>query len=65
MGNLIWKLKITLKIKFFMWYLYKEEVLTKDNLTKRNWNGGKQCCFYHENKTSKHIFFECNYPKFI
>jgi hypothetical protein len=24
-----------------MWYLQKEVVLTKDNLVKRNWNGGK------------------------
>jgi hypothetical protein len=42
MNNMIWRLKITLKNKIFMWYMYKEVVLTKDNLTKRNWNGGKQ-----------------------
>jgi hypothetical protein len=24
-----------------MWYLHKDVVLTKDNLAKRNWNGGK------------------------
>jgi hypothetical protein len=34
--NLIWKLKIPLKIKIFMWYLYKEVVLTKDNLGRKN-----------------------------
>jgi hypothetical protein len=33
-NTLIWKLKIPLKIKIFMWYIYKEAVLTKDNLAK-------------------------------
>jgi hypothetical protein len=28
--------KVPLKIKIFMWYMYKEVVLTKDNLAKLN-----------------------------
>jgi hypothetical protein len=39
-NTLIWRLKIPLKIKICMWYLQKEVVLIKDNLAKRNWNGG-------------------------
>ena len=31
-NTLIWKLKLPLKIKVFMWYLYKGVILTKDNL---------------------------------
>jgi hypothetical protein len=42
-NNMIWRLKIPLKIKIFMWYMYKEVVLTKDNLARRNWNGGLVC----------------------
>jgi hypothetical protein len=38
-NTLIWKWKIPLKIKIFMWYLYKEVVLTKDNLARSNCNG--------------------------
>ena len=30
----LWKLKVPLKIKIFMWYLIKGVVLTKDNLAK-------------------------------
>jgi hypothetical protein len=30
----IWKLKISLKIKIFIWYLYKEVVLTKGQFGK-------------------------------
>jgi hypothetical protein len=32
----VWKMKIALKIKVFMWYIQKVVVLTKDNLAKRN-----------------------------
>jgi hypothetical protein len=42
-NKMIWKLKMPLKIKIFMWYMYKGVTLTKDNLAKRNWNGNKQC----------------------
>jgi len=33
--NLIWKLRLPLKIKIFIWYLQKGVVLTKDNLARR------------------------------
>jgi hypothetical protein len=36
----LWRSKVPLKIKIFMWYM-KEVVLTKDNLAKRNWGGNK------------------------
>jgi hypothetical protein len=39
--------------------MYKEVVLTKDNLARRNWNRGKQCCFCHKNETIKRLFYEC------
>jgi hypothetical protein len=34
-NTFIWKLKLPLKIKVFMWYLYKRVILTKDNLVRR------------------------------
>jgi hypothetical protein len=33
----LWKLKVPLKIKIFLWYLRRGVVLTKDNLAKCNW----------------------------
>jgi hypothetical protein len=33
----LWRLKVLLKIKIFMWYMRKEVVITKDNLGRRNW----------------------------
>ena len=62
----IWKLKIPLiKIKKFIWYLQRGVILTKDNLTKRNWTESKKCCFCDCNETIKHIFFDCQHAKII
>ncbi|WVZ91461.1 hypothetical protein U9M48_037629, partial [Paspalum notatum var. saurae] len=41
-SNFIWKLKISLKIKIFLWYLHRRVILTKDNLAKRNWHGSQK-----------------------
>jgi hypothetical protein len=38
----IWRAKMPTKIKIFMWYLKRGVVLTKDNLVRWNWNGGKK-----------------------
>jgi hypothetical protein len=32
----IWKMKVPLKIKIFMWFFHRKVILTKDNLIK--WN---------------------------
>jgi hypothetical protein len=36
MNKQLWKLKVPLKIKIFMWYMRREVILTKDNL-ERGW----------------------------
>jgi hypothetical protein len=61
----IWKLKVSLKIKIFLWYLKRGVVLTKDNLSRSNWRGGKQCVFFAQEETIQHLFFECHFAKFI
>ena len=55
----IWKLKIPLKIKIFMWFLFNKVILTKDNLAKRNWNGCKKCVFCDSEESIDHLFFTC------
>jgi hypothetical protein len=58
--NLVtWKAKIPLKIKIFLWYLWKGVILTKDNLAKRQWKGCTRCCFCSEHETIQHLFFNC------
>jgi hypothetical protein len=49
----LWKLKAPLKIQGV--------ILTKNNLARWNWQGRKQCCFFHKDETIKHLFFDCRF----
>jgi hypothetical protein len=64
-NSYLWKIKIPLKIKVFLWLLYREEILTKDNLVKSNWHGNEMCSFCNNHETIQHLFFECVLAKFI
>lgn len=64
-NTMIWKLKMPLKIKIFMWYMYKGVTLTKDNLAKRNWNGNTHCVWCLANESIQHLFFQCKNARFI
>ena len=59
--KLIWKLKLPLKIKIFLWYLVKGVVLTKDNLVKRNWQDNKKYAFCNSDETIHHLFINCHF----
>jgi hypothetical protein len=50
---------VPLKIKIFLWYLRKGVVLTKDNLAKRKWKGGVECCVCGQYETIQYLFFDC------
>jgi hypothetical protein len=61
----LWKMKVPLKIKIFMWFLHRQEILTKDNLAKRNWLGSKKCCFCDHEETAQRLFIKCLSAKII
>lgn len=63
--KLIWKLKVPLKIKIFLWYLSKGVILTKDNLARHNWHGSHKCCFCNSKETIQHLLFDCHHSKSI
>jgi hypothetical protein len=63
--KMIWKAKLPLKIKIFMWLVSQNVILTKDNLIKRKWKGNKSCAFCKENENSRHLFFECPTAKYV
>jgi hypothetical protein len=64
-NSYLWKIKIPLKIKAFLWLLYREAILTKDNLVKRNCYENEMCNFCSNYETIQHLFFECALVKFI
>jgi hypothetical protein len=41
------------------------DILTKDNLVKRNWHGSSRCVLCHQNKTIKYLFFQCRFTRSI
>jgi hypothetical protein len=45
LNSTIWKLKLPLKIKIFLWYLECGVILTKDNLIRKNWRRGSSAFF--------------------
>jgi hypothetical protein len=55
----LWKSRIPLKIKIWLWLIWHNAIATKDNLLKRNWSGSASCQFCHQNETISHLFFEC------
>jgi hypothetical protein len=61
----LWKIKVPLKIRVFLWLLYKEAILTKDNLVKRNWHGNMLCYFCNNLEIIQHLFFNCALAKFL
>ena len=61
----LWKLKIPLKIKVFMWFLHNKVLLTKDNLAKRRWQGCTKCSFCGSEETIEHLFISCPFAKII
>lgn len=60
----LWKFKLPLEIKVFVWFLIKCVILNKDNLVKQNWIGSQCCCFCNNNETIQNLFFE-SVSKFI
>ena len=53
----IWRTQLPLKIKIFLWYFKKGVLLTKDNLSRRNWRGDKTCVFCSTTETIQRLFF--------
>ena len=61
----LWKAKLPLKIKIFMWLTLQNAILTKDNLLKRKWKGNPACAFCQEEETVKHLMFDCPVIKYV
>lgn len=58
----IWRLKVSLKIQIFMWYLDRQVILTKDNLEKMQFAGMHKVLLLRQrgiNSTSIPSMFTC------
>lgn len=55
----IWRAKLPLQIKIFLWQFFYDAILTRDNLKKRKWTGSPICIFCNEYEDANHLFFSC------
>jgi len=61
----VWKLSVSPRVHIFLWLLYNNKILTRDNLQKKRDVEDKSCLFCCEDETVNHLFFECCVAKLI
>ena len=61
----LWKAKVPLKVKIFMWLTLQDSILTKDNLLKRKWKGSPACALCQDTESVNHLMFECPVIKYV
>lgn len=60
----IWRAKVPMKIKFFLWSIYSDCLPSAEQLVKRNWPREAFCKMCSLVESSQHIFFECSLANF-
>jgi hypothetical protein len=61
----LWKARIPLKIKIWLWLIWHNAIATKDNMRKRNWDGNYTCSFCLVDESISHLFFHCPMATFL
>jgi hypothetical protein len=61
----LWKCKLPLKLKVFMWQTYHDRLQTGVTLKQKKWREDSRCALCGVPETRDHIFFECVMPKFV
>ena len=61
----LWKSKLPMKIKVFLWLAFQDRLLTGIVLKRRHWKGDGRCVVCKVIETSDHIFFHCPLAKFV
>jgi hypothetical protein len=61
----LWKARIPLKIKIWLWLILHNAIATKDNMKKRKWVGSFVCQFCPNDENINHLFFTCPMAAYI
>lgn len=61
----LWKSKLPMKIKIFMWMLIQDKLQTRVNLKKKQWKGDVKCCLCGKVVSNDHLFFNCILAKTV
>jgi hypothetical protein len=60
----IWRAKLPLKIKIFLWQICDDKIQSAEQLRKKNRPGPLECKLYGEVESRDHIFLNCALAKF-
>ena len=55
----MWKLRIVPRVQIFLWLVYNNKILTRNNLAKRQHVPHMTCVFCAEAESCQHLFFDC------
>lgn len=58
-AGFVWRSKVPLKIKVFLWQILNNKLQVAINLVKRGWKGSSRCCLCYCDENIDHIFFKC------
>ena len=62
----VWQLNVPPRVHIFLWLLYNNKLLTRDNLQKKKRDAeDKSCLFCCEEESINHLFFDCCVSKLI
>jgi hypothetical protein len=65
MASKIWKCKIPLKVRIFLWQTFQDRLQTGQQLNARNWKGRGSCCLCGKMNNVDHLLLECSMAMFI
>ena len=61
----VWKSKLPMKLKVFLWLAFHDRLQTGVELKKRKWKRDQHCRLCGVPETRDHLFFECVMAKFV
>jgi hypothetical protein len=61
----MWKIKIPMRVKTFIWLILKKSILTRDVLLHRGGLCPKNCLLCGSNETIDHLFFACPLARYV
>ncbi|XP_073353581.1 uncharacterized protein [Aegilops tauschii subsp. strangulata] len=64
MARGLWKAGIPLKIKIFMWQMFRNRLPTSDNVAKRHRPANGTCAICGLGEDANHVFFGCRLARF-
>ena len=61
----LWKNKMPLKLKVFLWLAFQDRLQTGSALKRKHWKGDERCIVCLKKEDVNHIFFDCVMAKFV